>query len=60
MTGSVTAALIGATALILAAVITARFGNRRQLNEIHVLVNSRLSEALEQIKRLELQQKKAK
>ncbi len=60
MTAPLFAAFIGATALILAAVITARFGNRRQLNEIHVLVNSRLSEALEKIERLETQQKKAK
>ncbi len=57
MTVSIVVAFIGATALILAAVITARFGNRRQLNEIHVLVNSRLSEALEKIEQLE---KKAK
>lgn len=51
------AAIIGATGAILAAVIASRLGSRRQLNEIHVLVNSRLSEALAEIADLKKQLK---
>ncbi len=54
---SVFIALIGATALILAAVISSRRGSRRQLEEIHILVNSRLSEALEEIRTLKAEKK---
>ncbi len=52
MTVSITVAFIGATALILAAVITSRAGSKRQLDQIHILVNSRLTEALTEIKSL--------
>lgn len=46
---------IAGTATILAAVITARLGTRKQLTEIHVLANSRLQEALDEIQTLRRQ-----
>jgi hypothetical protein len=48
-------AIIGAASLIIAAVISARAGNKKQLEEIHVLVNSRLTEALDEINNLKEQ-----
>lgn len=52
MADGVVAALIGVSGAVMAAVITSRLGTRRQLNEIHILVNSRLSEALDEIRSL--------
>jgi hypothetical protein len=48
-------AIIGAASLIIAAVISARAGNKKQLEEIHVLVNSRLTKALDEINNLKEQ-----
>lgn len=45
-------AILSGVAVIVAAIITARAGNRKQLNEIHVLVNSRLTAALSKIDEL--------
>ncbi len=52
MTDGVAVALIGVGGAITAAVISTRVGTKRQLQEIHVLVNSRLSEALDEIRSL--------
>jgi hypothetical protein len=53
-------AVIGASAVVLAAVITARLGNKHQLSEIHVLVNARLTEALGEIDMLKAEVKQLK
>lgn len=50
---TVVAALIGAVGLIVAAVVPLLVKLRRQVDEVHVLVNSRLTEALETVGRLE-------
>ncbi len=52
MADGVVVALIGVGGAVTAAVISSRVGTRRQLQEIHVLVNSRLSEALDEIRSL--------
>ncbi len=52
MTDAAVVAFIGATGAVVAAVISSRVGTRRQLQEIHILVNSRLSEALDEIRSL--------
>lgn len=51
--GIVIAAVIAGAATIIAAVWASRRGTKRDLAVIHVLVNSRLSEALDKIGELE-------
>ncbi len=49
---AIVVAVIGGVAIVLAGVFPAWLNLRNGQKEIHVLVNSRLSEALEEIKRL--------
>lgn len=60
MDPSVLAAFITGVATIIAAVLLSRRETRKQLQEIHVLVNSRLSSALDKITSLETQVKTLK